>query len=478
MSQQLQGPTGLPLVGVLPSILKQDTLTLLRESQAEYGDLFKMRVGPLSLYVAAHPDYARHILQTNVSNYTKGAVYEPGRVWMIRNGLVANNGEFWLKQRRMMQPHFHRQQLKGLTEMMTRTITEVLDSWTELAEQNKTMDLEPQMARITMRVIMQALFGNNYLSDEEMVQVSGAFATLIRRLTPRLFLYFIPKWFPLPGDSQLRTARRVIDRAIYKAIRIRRAAPKEGSDLISMLISAVDDESNERMDDEQLRDEVVTLFLAGFDTTSTALAWTWYLLDQHPEVLTKLESEVATLGGQTPNFESLRALPYTRMVLEEAMRLYPPVGIIPRTAVKADELGGYPIPAGATIWLFIYGIHHHSGSWPQAERFIPERFSPEAKKQQHRFAYIPFIAGPRQCIGAEFALMQSTLVLAMTLQRYRLGIAAKVTPQLTTVLKAREGLRAHLTVAERLHTPEHQTLRTITPYHSISRPSKRERLRK
>lgn len=452
----IPGPKGKPLLGSLARMLKQDTLALLDEAQRDYGDFFKLKVGPLNLYVAAHPDYAQQILQMNVKNYIKGAVYEPGRVWMIRNGLVAANGDFWLKQRRMMQPQFHHQKISALSTVMTSSLQDTLEEWKTEAD-GRVIDLERELASLTMRTITRALFGDDYLTKREMKEVSQAFATLIKRITARLFLYFIPKTVPLPGDAQLRDSRRIIDEAIYKVIRQRRRSKASGHDLISLLISAVDDESNERMDDEQLRDEVVTLFLAGFDTTSTALVWTFYLLDQHPDVKRKLSAEISlNLGAKQPTMAELKHLPYARQVLQESMRLYSPVGMIPRTVHKADTLAGYTLPAGATVWLYLNGIHHHKDFWEEPEQFKPERFGADVFKKQHKFAYIPFIAGPRQCIGAEFAMMQSVYALVMIMQQFELELVS-LTPieaQLNTVLKPKGGMMARLSIRKPLYSDE------------------------
>lgn len=443
------GPRGWPVVGVLPQLLKHDTLSVLEEARRDHGDLFKLRVGPGSLVIASHPEHARHILQTNNQNYTKGKVYDPGRRWMIGDGLIASTGEHWLRQRRMMQPHFHRQQLAGITTLMTDAIGEALASWTPVARERRVLQLDQAMARLSIKVVTRTLFGRGQLSEAEMDEVGAAFLTLMRQLTPRLFLYFLPEKLPLPGDRALRRARQTIDAAIYKLIAARRRSPG-GNDLLAMLMGAVDEEGqgDAGMTDAQLRNEVASLFIAGYDTVATGLTWTWYLLSEYPAAAARLREEVdVVLGGRTPTFADLKTLPYTRNVLRESLRLRPPVGMVPRTLGADDELDGYPLCEGTTVWLYIYGIHHHTGFWDAPENFVPERFE---SSDHHRFAYLPFIAGPRQCIGNEFALMEMALVLAMAIQRFEVEILpdSPVEPLLTTVLKPRQGVRAVVNLRE------------------------------
>ena len=439
----LPGPRGWPGVGALPNLLRHDTLSVLEEVRHTHGDLFKLRVGPGSLVVASHPEHARYMLQTNNQNYTKGRVYDPGRRWMIGDGLIASTGDFWLRQRRMMQPHFHKQQLAGITTLMTDAIGEALTGWEPLGREGRVLHLEQAMARLSIKVITRTLFGRGQLSEGEMDAVGAAFLTLMRQLTPRLFLYFLPEALPLPGDRALRKARGTIDAAIYRLIEARRRTPG-GDDLLAMLMGAVDEAGQDEgapMSDAQLRSEVATLFIAGYDTVATGLTWTWHLLGEQPSVTARLREEVdRVLGERTPTFPDLKALPYTRNVLRESLRLRPPVGMVPRTVVADDELGGYPLQAGTTVWLYIYGIHHHADFWDTPETFVPERFE---TGEPHRFAYLPFIAGPRQCIGNEFALMEMALALAMSVQRFEVRVLGEeVEPLLTTVLKPRGGVKA------------------------------------
>ena len=438
----LPGPRGWPGVGVLPQLLRHDTLSVLEEVRRSHGDLFKLRVGPGSLVIASHPEHAQYMLQTNNQNYTKGRVYDPGRRWMIGDGLIASTGDFWLRQRRMMQPHFHQRQLANLTTLMTDAIGEALTSWEPQERKDQVLQLDQAMARLSIKVITRTLFGRGQLSEAEMDEVGAAFLTLMRQLTPRLFLYFLPEALPLPGDRALRKARMTIDAAIYRLIEARRRTPG-GDDLLAMLMSAVDEEGQGEgtpMSDAQLRNEVATLFIAGYDTVATSLTWTWYLLGERPAVMARLKEEVdRVLEGRTPTFPDLKALPYTRNVLRESLRLRPPVGMVPRTVVADDELGGYPLRAGTTVWLYIYGIHNHADFWDAPETFTPERFE---SGESHRFAYLPFIAGPRQCIGNEFALMEMALALAMSVQRFEVRILGEVEPLLTTVLKPRQGVKA------------------------------------
>ena len=434
---KLKGPRGFPLLGVLPRIISQDMLNLLIESQKEHGDVFRMKVGPSAIYIVAHPDHAQYVLQKNHLNYTKGKVWDPIRKWVLGNGLVASTGKYWLKQRRMIQPHFHHRQLGGLTTIMNSTIENLLKRWDSFPSE-QLLDINEEMSQITMNVITRTMFGDDQLSEDEIRDVGNHVALLIKDVTLRLFLYFIPSWLPLWGDRRLKQVRKGIDEVVYRIIEQRRTDFHERSDLISMLMSAVDEETNEGMTIEELRDEVATIFLAGYETTSTTLTWTLHALSQYPEIEEKLEKELdEVLEGRVPTFEDLPKLTYTRKVLLEAMRMYPPVSLLPRTTVEDDYIDGYFIPKDSTLWVFIYGIHHHSDFWDNPELFDPTRFDEEKKQEQHRFAHIPFAKGPRQCVGDAFSLMEGTIALAMIKQKYSFDMVENplMAPQLNTVLK-------------------------------------------
>ncbi|NDJ55136.1 MAG: cytochrome P450 [Chloroflexi bacterium] len=425
-------PVGVPVLGILPDVLLGQTLQTFNDAQRRSNGLFRLMIGPQEIYVVTDPDYAQHVLQSNARNYVKGWAYKALRDWSLGNGLLTSDGDFWLKQRRLMQPHFHQNQLAYLNDTMVAVIDDMCAEWEEVARTGETIDIGQEMGRLTMQIMTQTVFGNDILTKAEAEGVMEAVSVLARGVMLRLFLGFVPPWLSLPGDAQLRRMREVIAQTVRKVIR-EEERRGESNTVIGMLMSATYDESDERMSEQQLLDEAITLFLAGFETTSNALTFTFYYLHHHPGVRLKVLAELqAQLGDRSPTVADLRNLTYTRMVLNEAMRIAPPAAAVPRAVVAADEIDGYQIPANALLWVYIYGLHHHPAHWDKPDVFDPERFSPEASEGRHRFAYIPFLSGARQCIGKDFALMEAMLALSIVLRRYDLALEPdqEIKPQL------------------------------------------------
>jgi cytochrome P450 len=427
---------GLPVVGALPAFFRRP-FDFFLSARERYGDIYTLDLGIVRWVIVNHPRHAEYILRDNSQNYRKG-----GGLWdMVRtilgNGLVVSEGDFWLRQRRMIQPHFHRKQLAGLTDAMVDATTAGLESWDRAAASQQPVDLLPRFSSITMRVIARALFGQG-LGQAALDRVSDVMAFTMDYLMTGTITYSLPRWLPLPGARRHRAGVREFDALVAQIIAHERSAEIPSDSLLGMLVQMVDEESGERMTDAQLVDEVKTFFLAGYETTSLALTWSVYLLTQHPAVLDKLRAEVdAVLAGRTPSFADLPALTYTRMVIQETMRLRPPAFWVPRTAVADDVIDGYAIPAGASVMPLIYGIHHHPDLWEQPERFDPERFTGEALAQQHKSAWMPFGLGQRQCIGRDFSIMEAQIILAMIVQRYTLTTmdGQTVLPKFSTTLK-------------------------------------------
>lgn len=415
---------GVPVLGVLPQLLV-DPLGFLRRSHATYGDIYKLYVGPMALVVLNHPRHAQHVLRDNAQNYAKSGAVWDGLRTLIGNGLVVSEGDFWLRQRRLMQPQFHRQRLAGLTTLMVNAIAEALDSWEPAAATGAPFNLAPAFSRLTLGLIVKTLFGSA-LPDRELDEVTGAISYALDYVALSALTSTLPKWLPLPGKSRYQQALARFDQSIYRVIAEGRRAPQmpgpKENHLLAMLLDIVDDETGAGMDDRQLRDEVATLFLAGYETTSIALSWTFHYLTQDPAVMAKLQAEVDTvLAGRAPTFADLPHLTYARMIVEEVMRVRPPSYWLPRVAVADDEIDGYHIPAGTAVASLTYMYHHHPEFWPAPDRFDPERFAPEQAAGRHKFAWIPFGAGQRLCIGRDFSLMEAQLALAMIVQRYQLA---------------------------------------------------------
>jgi cytochrome P450 len=407
----------------------------------QYGDIVRIRILFWPAYLVNHPDGVKRVLQENQRNYHKDLYPYKILKPLLGQGLVTNDGESWLQQRRLMQPAFHRKRLAVFGTLMTGATVTMLDQWQRFAERDQPLDVAAEMLRLTLRIAGQALF-NIDLSDETL-SVGQAVATVNKLLSEYLSAPFPPLTIPTPRSRRLLAARRTLDQVVHDVITQRRQQNTDTGDLLSMLLLARDEETGQWMNDQQVRDEVMTLLIAGHETVATALTWTWYLLSQHPEVERRLHNELdEVLGGHLPTVDHLARLSYTRMVTEEVLRLYPPAWIFGRKAIADDEIGGYIIPANSTIVLSPYMTHRHPAVWEHPEVFDPERFAPERSAGRPHYAYFPFGGGPRMCIGNNFALMEMQLILATVAQRYRLHLFPDypVEPEALLSLRLRYGL--------------------------------------
>ena len=425
---------GLPLVGNLPQFRRRPLATLLGAAR-EGGDVARLDLASERFYLLSHPEHVRHVLQENPRNYVKG--YGKAAV-LLGNGLVMSEGSFWRRQRRLMQPAFHRKRLAGFAGVMVRETARMLDSWEARASAGRPLDVAMEMTLLAQRIIVRTMFGTDVAEEGE--GIARAFETALGGIETR---FLIPLWMmrlPLPANRRFEGALSTIDEAVHRIIRERRRRQEEGDDLLGMLTGARDEETGEGMSDRQIRDEVTTIYLAGHETTAVTLAWAWYLLSKHPGVARAVREEVGrVLGDRTPGIEDLNDLVYTRAVLDETLRLYPAAWTVSRKAVGEDEIGGYRIPAGQTLFLSPYVTHRREDFWPNPEGFDPQRFLPGNGEDRPRFAYFPFGGGPRMCIGNNFALMEATLIVAMVMQRYRLDLV----PGKTVEPNPRGTLRPH-----------------------------------
>lgn len=437
------GPRGYPLVGVLPQLYR-DPLGFMRAVTREYGDI--VHLGQ-SWYLISGPQYLKHVLQEHSRNYRKGDNIRPLKL-LTGEGLLTSDGDFWLRQRRMAQPAFHHQRIAAMGATITDCTGELLERWRPLAEQGVALDVAEEMMRLTMKIIGLSLFSVDVSSQADLVgrALIETLHYINRRATS---LIQLPHSLPTPGSLRFRRALQQLDSVVLGMIEGRRRSGEDTGDLLSMLLQARDAETGQGMTDRQLRDEVMNIFLAGHDTTGLVLSWTWYLLAQHPAVEQRLQAELRTvLAGRAPTAADLPDLPYTYMVIQESMRLYPPAWMTSRTPLQPDRLGEYDIPAGATILVSPYATHYHPGLWPDPERFDPERFDPAAAERP-KFAYFPFGGGPRVCIGNNLALMEMQLVVAMIAQHYQLRLVPghPVEPEPLTTLRPRYGI--HMTLQPR-----------------------------
>jgi len=433
------GPRGLPVLGSLLDIRRDPTGVFLRAA-LRYGDVAYFTVGPRQGYLITNPADVRHVLQDNARNYQKSPLYQKLRLH-LGNGLLTSEGEFWLRQRRIAQPAFHRQRVAGLADVMTTAAREAATTWDTLAEHGRAVDVDEEMMRLTRTVVVRALLGSDLGPYTD--RIDQAWTILNEFIGEEFWSLGLTGWLPTPRRRRFQAARRLLREAVDYVIAERRRTPTDCPDLLSMLLAARDDDTGEGMTDEQLRVEVTTFLLAGQETTSLALTWIWYLLSQHSASLARLEEELDTvLAGRRPEYTDLVNLPYTRMVIDEALRLYPPAWGFSRQALGDDELGGYPLPRGWIAFVIPFVMHRLPSLWEEPEAFDPERFSPERSADRPKFAYVPFGAGPRQCIGNQFALMEAQLIVATLAQRFRLRLVPghRVEPWPLITLRPRYGM--------------------------------------
>jgi cytochrome P450 len=426
--------------------MRENALTAYRPEDFS-ADIIAQRILWRRMFILNDPGAIKHVVLDNAANYTKSEVgrrlLEPG----LGRGLLTSEGETWRSHRRIMAPAFDPRSVAGYAPIMTGVTEEFLARWDALAEAGE-VDVAAAMMELTLHIISQAMFSSD--SDEIVNVVESGVSKYQTTVRPSLLdLLHVPLWFarllaPMPKEGIFNEFDRKVDRLLTERGKAPDAEPK---DLLARLIAARDSETGGGMTPKEVRDQVVTIFMAGHETTSLALSWTWYLLSQHPAVETRLHEELASvLQGRTPKYEDVANLRYTRMVIEESMRLYPPAHTFGRQPIAADEILGHRIPAGAEILILPWLLHRKPSLWENPNRFDPERFAPERAAARPRFAYIPFGAGARICIGAAFAMTEAALILATIAQRYRLRLTPghPVEPQGLITLRPRYGLRMNL----------------------------------
>lgn len=434
-------------VSVLPGILQSSPFEFLRDAAQQHDDLVRIQAGPQAAYLVSNPDYFQYILRDNQANFAKSQKLYDAAKMMVGDGLLTSTGDFWLRQRRMIQPYFHRKQVAEFTSRMAAAVDGVLTSWEPTLDGQTSVDLKDRMSQVTIEVISRTMFGENVVTTDEMDQVSQDLIFLADYIAFRGYMPFIPLAFPMPGHNRYKRAMERLYEIVSRIIELGRNNQTESGTLVSMLVHTTDEETNEQMTVSQLFDETMTIFSAGFETTATALTWLFYLLDQHPQIKQDIQDEVdRVLGNRIPTFEDVRELTYTRMAFQEAMRYYPPSPLIPRTAQADDQLGDYQIPAGSMLLMFIYGLHHNSAHWQAPEQFDPTRFTPETTAGRSRFAYLPFSTGPRQCVGSEFAMVEGVLAAAMLMQRYNIDLVPnqQIKPNLSATLTPKPGVQVRI----------------------------------
>ena len=384
----------------------EDSLERMRELFARYGDIYRVYApGRKSYtYVIHHPDDVKRVLVSNHKNYTKGVGLDRVKI-LLGNGIMTSEGDFWRRQRYMMQPMFHRRVITEFARVIDQANDRFIDRWESQAARGESVNVTDDMSALTLDIVLRAVFGSDL--DRLSAEVGGnPFAVVTQE--PARNLQFAYKF-------------RSLGKLVAALMRRRASEADEHVDFLAMLMSARDKETGDAMSERELIDEVMTLVVAGHETTASALNWTWYLLALHPQVEARLHAEIdAAPVAASPSLAQMEALPYAQQVVNEALRLYPPGWLLSRRAIGADVLAGFEIPAGADVLLSPYLLHRHPRFWPDPDAFKPERFASENEAERSRFAYIPFAAGPRHCIGETFALYEMLMHLYKVARRYRL----------------------------------------------------------
>jgi len=431
------GPKGHFVLGNLPEF-SRDPLGFLEMCAREYGDVVFLRVAGVDSFVLNHPDYIDEVLVANARNFHKNRTTRMRPLnLLLGNGLVSSEGDFWKRQRRLAQPAFHRDRIAAYADAMTGFTERMLDRW----QNGETKDIHRGMMGLTLEIVAKTLFGADVAGVAE--EVGAALEVAMDRMSGQnTWIRLIDNYVPTPGRYRFERAVKRLDKVIYEIIRQRRASGDDQGDLLSMLLAA-QDEDGSQMTDRQLRDEVMTLFLAGHETTALTLSWTWHLLAKHPEIEAALLSELqSVLGGRTPTIGDLGQLRYTEKIIKESMRLYPPAWSIGREALTDCKIGGYHVAAGTQVFMIQWTMHRDPRYFASPDQFDPDRWDNDFEKTIPKYAYFPFGGGPRQCIGNSFAMMEAMLLLAAIAQRAKLEAAPgpAVVPAPSVTLRPKNGI--------------------------------------
>jgi cytochrome P450 len=426
----------------------RDPLECLTGLARQYGDVVRLSLGPMQAYLVSSPDGIQHVLQDNSRNYGKGLSYQL-MTPVIGKGLLTSDGPDWLRQHRLIQPAFHRRGVAAYVDLITDATTAMLGRWRMIAERGQSFDVVAEMIRLTRTIMSRLLFGSDVTDDSapliQSLLLAGTVGEQITRESTNNVLALLRAFGVLPMHASRRVQRTMdtVDQVLYTLIDERRRADQDRGDLLTHLIQARDETTGAQLSDREIRNALVTIFLAGNETTAVALAWLWYLVARYLEVAECLDAELASvLGGRVPTYDDLPNLAYTGMVVAETFRLYPPIWMLLRRAHAADTIGGWHIPAGAAIILSPYVTHHSATLWERPETFVPERFVSQHIVRRPRYAYFPFGGGAHICMGRHLALMEAPLIVAMVAQQYRLELVSThpAAPQPMITLRPHQGI--------------------------------------
>lgn len=417
---------------MLLKLIGGDLEALVRDTLGEFsrrsrqGGIVPLKIGLRRAHLVSAPKLIRHVLLDNFANYDKHTpAFEAVRV-VLGNGMLTSAGAFWKRQRRIAQPAFHGESVKRFAPILSRMAGECAEDWSNATRAGRTVDACEDMMKVTLRGVAETLFGDDMA--ESASEINRVFPTILSYLAARVSSPVRPPlWMPSANNNRLRPALASLNGIVEKLIATKRQRICRGEredaahqDLLTILMLARDEETGETMSDAQLRDEVMTLLIAGHETTANALSWLWVLLDRHPEEQERLRRELfATTGGRVPTIEELPRLTRLKAVIQETLRLYPPVWMFDRRALAPDTLGSVTIRKGDLVIFCPYAIHRLPDLWSDGELFRPERFEPGREEQKNKFAYLPFGAGPRICLGASFAMIEAQIIMGTLLSRFR-----------------------------------------------------------
>ncbi|GAA4827330.1 hypothetical protein GCM10025787_01620 [Saccharopolyspora rosea] len=441
------GPDGGHLIGAL-SRFKSNSLGLISDLQRRFGGIARVKLGPYLVHQVTEPDLIKHVLQDNPGNYRRGRFYRGFNLFM-GHGMLTTDGAEWQARRQVAQPFFQRARLESAAPVITECVQDLLDRWEGPAERGEVVDVVDDLMWLSMGVLSRVLFGVDLRerADELLPVVRFAIKAMI--ITGKVE-QMLPRWVPTRYRRDLNRHQAVLNRVMDDVIARQRAAGDEDN-LVAALLRAEHPETGRPWDDRAIRAELKTHFMAGHETTGCALAWTLYALAQHVDVRRRLTAELdEVLAGRTPTAEDLPKLTYLRQVVDESLRMYPPIWVFPRDTVDDDEIGGYHVPAGTTVLISPHAAHHNAEVWESPEAFDPERFCP-ASRSTERYRYLPFGGGARHCVGHRLALLELQLTVAMVAQRYRLDLAPghQVVPTGLVSLRPKKGVPMRIAPVDR-----------------------------
>lgn len=421
-----------PGVLELLSGMRKGPLDFFMNAWKQYGDLAHIKIRSENMFLVVHPDHVRHVTVTNSQNYDKLDSYDAVRELLLGDGLVSSRGEFWRRQRKLMAPFFTPRAIEQYLPVMIDDGQSLLTRWAQLAKLGEPIEMGDEMMLVTAAIILHTMFSTE--SDAEMLKLKGAVETMIQFVAGgQLNPIQLPMWLPTPGNRKYYRSRELVHTYINALLEQRRLLPEAQwpDDLLSKLMRARDDQSGEAMSDALLRDESITIFFAGHETTARTMSFLFYALATHPEVEERLYAEISgVLGNRPPTIADMKQMPYALQVIKETLRLYPAAPFYARDVVAADSIDGIAIPAGSRMMPFPYATHRHPDFWQNPERFDPDRWLPEVEANRHSYAFHPFAAGQRICLGNNFSLFESQTLLATLVPHYRARLVAGHVPQI------------------------------------------------